>query len=119
MPAPKDWASWFQEHPYLKTSGPQAVSVGGVKGSRFDTRISSLPDNYYSEDCLGQGVPLWPLRAGHHWCADEGFTSRTIILSGVAGETVIIDVWTGSETFEKILPESQRVLETVEWENAP
>lgn len=92
------------------------MSVGGVKGSRFDTRVSSLPDNYYSEVCLGQGVPLWPLLRGHYWCADEGFTSRTIILSGVAGETVIIDVWSGSETFEKVLPESQRVLETVEWE---
>jgi hypothetical protein len=40
-------------------------------------------------------------------------------LSGVAGETVIIDVFSGSETFEKVLPESQRVVETVECENAP
>jgi hypothetical protein len=31
---------------------------------------------------------------------------------------VIIDVWSGSETFEKALPESQEVLKTVEWEAA-
>ena len=119
VPAPGDWVSWFQEHPYLKTSSPQRASVGGVEGRRLDTRVSSLPGNYYSEDCLGQGVPLWPLLDGHHWCGDEGFTSRTIVLNGVAGETVIIDVWSGSETFERILPSSQKVLKTVEWEDAP
>lgn len=116
VPAPRDWASWFQEHPYLETSSPQPMSVGGVEGRRFDMRISSLPEGYYSEDCLGAGVPLWPLLGGHHWCADEGYTSRTIVLDGVEGETVIIDVWSRPETFEKVLPEAQDVLETVEWE---
>jgi hypothetical protein len=116
VPAPKDWVSWFQEHPYLETSSPQPMSVGGVEGRRFDMMVSSLPEDYYSEDCLGQGVPLWPLPGGHHWCADEGFMDRYIVLSGVEGETVIIDVWSEPETFEKVLPEAQEVLATVEWE---
>ncbi len=118
VPAPKDWVSWFEEHPYLKTSSPQPMSVGGVEGRRLDTRVSSLPDGYYSEDCLGAGVPLWPLLGGHHWCADEGVTSQTIVLESIEGETVIIDVWSGSETFEKVLPEAKEVLDTVEWEGA-
>ena len=118
VPAPKDWVSWFEEHPYLKTSGLQPASVGGVEGRRFDVRVSSLPGNYYSEDCLGQGVPLWPLPKGHHWCADEGYTDRYIILDSVEGETVIIDVWSSTETFEKVVPEGQEVLKTVEWEGA-
>jgi hypothetical protein len=118
VPAPEDWLSWFQEHPYLETSRPQLMSVGGVEGRRLDTRVSSLPDFYYSEDCLGAGVPLWPLLAGHHWCADEGFTTRTIVLESVAGEPVIIDAWASSGTFEKFLPEAQKVLDTVEWKGA-
>jgi hypothetical protein len=118
VPAPKDWVSWFEEYPYLKTSSPQPMSVGGVEGRRLDTRVSSLPDGYYSEDCLGAGVPLWPLLGGHHYCADEGVTSRTILLESIEGETVIIDVWSGSETFEKVLPEAKEVLDTVEWEGA-
>ncbi len=118
VPAPKDWVSWFEEHPYLETSSPQRTSVGGVEGRRLDTRVSSLPEDYYSEDCLGAGVPLWPLLGGHHWCADEGFTTRTIVLESIEGETVIIDAWSSSGTFEKALPDAQKVLDTIEWEGA-
>ncbi len=64
VPAPKDWVSWFQEHPHLKTSEPRPTSVGGVQGRHFDSKVSPLPDDYYSEDCLGIGVPLWPLLMG-------------------------------------------------------
>ena len=52
VPAPKDWVSWFQEHPYLDTSEPQPTSVGGVEGRRFATVASNLPEDYYSKDCL-------------------------------------------------------------------
>ncbi len=117
VPAPDDWASWFQEHPYLETSEPMPKSVGGVEGRQFDTKVSSLPEDYYSQDCLGYGVALWPLLQGHHWCADEGVTSRTIVLK-VEGDTVIIEVYSESEMFEKIFPEAQKVLKTVEWEEA-
>ena len=81
--------------------------------------ISSLPDDYYSEDCLGMGVPLWPLPNGHHWCTDEGgFTDRYIVLEGIQNETVIIDVWSNIEAFEKVFLEAKEVLDTVEWEGA-
>ena len=117
VPAPEDWVSWFQEHPYLETSEPMPESVGGVEGRQFDTKVSSLPEDYYSQDCLGYGIALWPLLEGHHWCADEGVTSRTIVLK-VEGDTVIIEVYSESEMFEKIFPEAHKVLKTVEWEEA-
>jgi hypothetical protein len=41
VPAPEDWVSWFEEHPYLKISSPQPTSVGGVQGRRSDTRVAS------------------------------------------------------------------------------
>src|SRR5215210_4342250 len=113
--APKDWVSWYQEHPYLETSEPQPTSVGGVEGKRFATVASNLPEDYYSEDCLGMGVPLLQ---GHHWCAEEEGFDRTIVLDGIEGETVIINVWSNTETSQKVLPEAKEVLDTVEWEGA-
>ena len=115
--APKDWVSWFQEHPHLETSEPQPTSVGGVQGRRFSSRVTSLPEDYHSEDCLGVGVPLWPLPKGHHWCADEGIRDRYIVLDGIEDETVIIDAYSSSG-FEKVIPESKEVLDTLEWEGA-
>jgi len=118
VPAPKDWVSWYQEHPRLETSEPQPTSVGGVQGRLFDTAVSDLPEGYYSQDCLGTGVPLWPLLRGHQWCAElEGFV-RTIVLDGVEGETVIIDVWSDTGVSEKVLSEAKEVLDTVEWQDA-
>jgi len=117
IPAPMDWVTWFQKHPYLQTSPPRPTSVGGVDGREFDTR-TSLPEDYSTAECLGQGVPLWPLLHGHHWCADAGFTSRTIVLDDVEGDTMIIDVWSRSGTFESALSEGKEVLNTVEWAHA-
>jgi hypothetical protein len=118
VPAPKDWVSWFQEHPHLETSEPRPTSVGGVRGRRFDTKVPPLPEDYYSEDCLGMGVPLWPLLHGHHWCTEEEGFDRTIVLDGVEDETVIIDVWSNTEASERVLSEAKEVLDTVEWEDA-
>ena len=117
MPVPKDWVSWFQEHPYLETSSPQPATVGGVEGKRFNTRASA-PEDFYSADCEGVGVPLWPLSGGHHWCADSGYTTQTIVLNDVQGEKVIIDVTSDSRPFEKALTRANDVLKTVEWEDA-
>jgi hypothetical protein len=38
-------------------------------------------------------------------------------LDSIEGETMIIDVWSGSGTFEKVLPDAKEVLDTVEWED--
>src|SRR5215217_7435716 len=37
--APKDLVGWLQHHPYLKTSKPQPVTVGGVKGEQLDVLV--------------------------------------------------------------------------------
>ena len=44
--APKDMVGWFQQHPYLQTSKPEPVSVGGVKGVQFDVVVGDLPQDY-------------------------------------------------------------------------
>ena len=44
--APKDMVGWFQQHPYLQTSKPEPVTVGGVKGVQFDVVVGDLPKGY-------------------------------------------------------------------------
>jgi hypothetical protein len=91
---------------------------GASRGGSWPRRPPPCPRTYYSEDCLGVGVPLWPLPNGHHWYAEEVGFERSIVLDGVEDETVIIDVWSDTEASEKVLPEAKEVLDTVEWEGS-
>src|SRR5918993_5853134 len=43
---PKDMIGWTQQHPYLQTSQPEPVTVGGVKGLQFDVVVGDLPQTY-------------------------------------------------------------------------
>jgi hypothetical protein len=115
QPAPKDWVGWFRSHPYMVVDKPQPMSVGGVSGKRIDMYVDLLPEEYQSVWCGGgRVVALWPLQDGA-WCAIEGTLDRLIILGGVEGKKVIIDVGGPSRTFEEFLPRAQKVLDTVEW----
>src|ERR671916_719352 len=44
--APKDMVGWFQQHPYLQTSKPEPVTVGGVKGLQLEVVVGDRPQNY-------------------------------------------------------------------------
>src|SRR5919106_4551079 len=44
--APKDMLGWQQQHPYLQTSNPEPVTVGGVKGVQFEVVLGELPQTY-------------------------------------------------------------------------
>src|SRR5215212_7308985 len=44
--APEDMVGWFQQHPYLQTSKPEPVRVGGVKGVQFDVLVGERPQTY-------------------------------------------------------------------------
>ena len=46
VPAPDELVGWFQHHPYLKTSKPEPVTVGGVKGVQFDVVLANRPRNH-------------------------------------------------------------------------
>src|SRR5215204_2136163 len=53
--APKDLVGWLQRHPYLKTSKPQPVTLGGAKGEQLDVLVEELPkdpNGYCGSDCL-------------------------------------------------------------------
>ena len=94
MPAPKDLASWFQQHPYLDTEAPEPVSIGGVKGVYFDAVATDLPEGYGNSVCP-LGSP-----EGDELCISPPDKVRIIVLEDVKGEPVTIMLQSRAVDFE-------------------
>jgi hypothetical protein len=117
--APKDMVGWFQQHPYLQTSKPEPVRVGGVKGLQFDVVLGDLPQTY-SGTCttiVGQPncVDLVRLSTGGPIFLVEGDKAGVIDLEDLEGETVGIGFFSPASEFEEFVPEAQKVIDTVKW----
>ena len=117
--APKDMVGWFQQHPYLQTSKPEPVTVGGVKGLQFDMVMVDLPKGY-NPTCSGiVGTPncvdLFRVSTGDTIFLAEGEKMRVIVLEDIEGETVTIGFVSPASEFGELAPEAQKVLESVEW----
>src|SRR5215217_469148 len=117
--APKDMVGWFQQHPYLQTSKPEPVTVGGVKGLQFEVVLGDLPQTY-SGTCttiVGQPncVDLFRLSTGEPIFLAEGYKVRVIVLEDLEGETVTIGFFSPASEFEEFAPEAQKVVDTVKW----
>jgi hypothetical protein len=117
--APKDMVGWFQQHPYLQTSKPEPVTVGGVKGLQFDVVVGDQPQNYISICTSIVGNPncvdLFRLSTGGPILLVEGDKASVIVLEDVEGETVTIGFVSPASEFGELAPEAQKVLESVEW----
>ena len=118
--APKDMVGWFQQHPYLQTSKPEPVRVGGVKGVQFDVVVGDLPQKYYIPTCTSIAgdpncVDLVRLSTGGPILLVEGEKAGVIVLEDVEGETVTIGFVSPASEFGEHAPEAQKVLESVEW----
>src|SRR5215210_3332882 len=92
--APEDMVGWFQQHPYLQTSNPEPVTVGGVKGLQFDVVVGDRPQNYNPTCTSWVGNPncvdLFWLSTGGPILLVEGDKAGVIVLEDVGGETVTI-----------------------------
>ena len=93
----EDILSWFQDHPYLKTSNPEPVSVGGVKGVQLGTDVA--------KDSPEDEVKSFRYSDGFVASIVRGEQSQTIILD-MKGEAVSIGVG---------FPRAQKVVDTVKW----
>ncbi len=114
---PKGWVVWGRHHPYLRTSEPEQVEVGGVEGKRIDVVVGDLPKDYRGRcgtDCVDigrvEGVP--PLK--NDIFAPEDAKERVTFLD-VEGETVTISITSPAIVFEDFVPEAQKVIDSVEW----
>ena len=118
--APKDlkgWVAWGRHHPYLRTSEPEQVEVGGVEGKRIDVVVEDLPEDYRGRcgtNCVDigrvEGVP--PLK--NDIFAPEDAKERVTFLD-VEGKTVTISITSPAILFDDFVPEAQKVLDSVEW----
>src|SRR5919107_2698566 len=109
--APKDMVGWLQQHPYLQTSKPEPVRVGGVKGVEFDVGVGDLPKGYNPTCSSIEGNPncvdLGSLSTGGQIFVDGGDKTRVIVLEDVGGETVTIGFFSPASEFEEFAPEAQ------------
>src|SRR5829696_9219120 len=117
--APKDLVEWLQQHPYLETSKPEPVTLGGVKGLQFDVVVGDRPQ-YYIPICTSiVGTPncvdLFRLSTGEPIFLFEGDKAGVIVLEDVEGETVTIGFVSPASEFGELAPRAQKVLESVEW----
>src|SRR5215218_1345016 len=117
--APKNIDGWLQQHPYLQTSKPEPVRVGGVKGLQFDVVVGDRPQ-YYIPTCTSivgnpNCVDLFRLSTGGPILLVEGEKAGVIVLEDVEGETVTIGFVSPASEFGEHAPEAQKVLESVEW----
>jgi hypothetical protein len=117
--APEDMVGWLQQHPYLQTSNPEPVTVGGVKGVEFDVVMGDLPKGY-NPTCSSiidnpNCVDIVRLSTGETIFLAEGEKIRFIVLEDVEGETVTIGFSSLASEFEEFVPEAQKVIDTVKW----
>jgi hypothetical protein len=106
VPAPEELVGWFQHHPYLKTSKPEPISVGGVKGVQFDVDVVNLQKGTHC-------VNIFALSTGgpSEACGFGNQPERYIVLEDVKGVPVVIRY--GGEN--KFVPVAEKVLKSVEW----
>jgi hypothetical protein len=117
--APKDMVGWLQQHPYLQTSKPEPVRVGGVKGLQFDVDVGDLPKGYNPTCSSLVGNPncvdLFRLSTGGTILLVEGDKASAMVLEDIEGETVTIGFVSRASEFGEFAPEAQKVLDSVEW----
>jgi hypothetical protein len=121
--APKDIVGWTQQHPYLQTSNPEPVTVGGVKGVQFDVVLGDLPKDYTGvcRSMVGHPncVDLFRLSPGRRILVAEGAKAGVIVLEDVEAETVTIGFGTSlASEFDEFAPKAQKVLDTVKWRDS-
>lgn len=116
--APEDLVGWFQNHPYLKTSKPEPVTVGGVEGQQFDVAAEEVPEDHLSicgAGCVDAIKGPSDKLAGPLAVYFEGDKWHAIVLEDVNGETVYIDYGGPAPEFDEVAPEAQKVLDSVKW----
>src|SRR5215210_7710861 len=115
--APKDLVGWLQHHPYLKTSKPQPVTVGGVKGVQLEVLVEVPKDYAVDPECdPGECLDIAPLsndQAAANFMAVN--KRKVIVLEDVKGDTVMIWFAAPPDEFDEFAPEAQKVVDSVKW----
>jgi hypothetical protein len=112
--APADMVGWVLHHPYLETSEPEPVHVGGVKGLRFDAVAEEVPKGYDGA-CGSECVDLFKSSDAPPIGIRKEDKVRIIVLEDVKGERVTMGFAAPATEFDEYAPEAQEVVDSVEW----
>ena len=115
LDAPENLVGWMRRHPYLRTSEPERVEVGGAKGERVDVVVEDLPEDYLSVTCGADCVDVWKSSSGLARGQYKEDESRVVVLEDVEGEPVTIVFGSRAGDFDEFAPEARNVIDTVEW----
>ncbi len=110
----EDMVGWFRQNPYLKTSEPEAATVGGVEGERFVVVVGDLPEDYYGV-CGRDCVATLRFSDGSGLEHFKGDRVRLMVLEEVQSETVVIGFVSPATKFDAFAPDGQNVVDSVEW----
>jgi hypothetical protein len=113
--APEDMVGWFRQHPYLRTSEPQPVTVGGVKGVQFEVAVDNKLPEAYSGPCAGDRMDIFRSSGLGAIAFMKYNKQRVIVLEDVKGETVTMGFSFPATEFDEQAPEAQKVLDSVKW----
>jgi len=115
--APKDLVGWLQHHPALKTSKPEPVTVGGVKGEQLDVLVKNVSKEYFLDEECPDCLDIAPVRNENAPAIlfEEGNKRKVFVLEDVKGETVMIWFAAPPEEFDEFAPEAQKVVDSVKW----
>src|SRR5215212_5120954 len=114
--APKDLVGWLQHHPYLKTSKPKPVTVGGVKGEQLDVLVEDLPKDYSVDPECSDCVDIAPLSNDQEAAIFQEVNERKVfVLEDVKGDTVMIWFAAPPDEFDEFAPKAQKVVDSVKW----
>ena len=117
-----EWVSWFEKHPNLDTKivtkKPGPVNVGNAQVNPIVVTYASKPEKYPREFCYGRDcVPLFPTSVVPGGLVSFDGEKDWFVIVDVDGKPVVIDISAPEGKFDTFLPEAQKVLDTVEWEN--
>jgi len=112
--APDDLVGWLRRHPFLRTSAPEPVTVGGIEGKRLDVAVGDLPRGY-SGECGPDCVPLFRLSDATVLVIPKGDKAREIVLEDVGGDTVVIGFGGPANEVDEHAPEAQEVIDSMKW----
>jgi hypothetical protein len=118
--APEDMVEWFRQHPYLRTTEPERVTVGGVEGEQFDVTLGDLSENHtaVSSVCRSDCVATLRFSDGTNLGVYPKIKMRLIVLEDVKGETVVMGFASPAKEFDEHAPEAQKVIHSVEWRSS-
>lgn len=110
---PSDILSWFESNSYLTTKRGPSLQIGSASGESIDVRVKELADDQPKFDC-GKCIALFEVDGFGPLGISKGDVIRVAQVK-VAGEGILVLLFTPKSDFRQFMSVGAGVLESVEW----